>query len=296
MSDDFDLSVVMPVYHGVDPTHLQRALDSIYAQTLPAAEVVVVEDGPLLPAQTVVLDGFSGREPPLRRVALPENRGAAKANQAGVIAARSPWIAKMDADDVSLPHRFATQVEALREGGYDVLGAAMYEFDGDESNVVGVRRLPTEHADMARYFRFNNAVNHPTVVYRRNLALRVGGYDQPRFMQDYDLFARMLVAGAVMHNLPEPLVLFRADGSMFGRRRKAAMFRCELTLQRNLHRYGLVGGPRMAANLAVRSTFRLLPPRLMRRAYVRLFHAAGPAGAVPASETPPSTTAGSPRP
>ncbi len=277
MSDEFDLSVVMPVYHGVDPAHLQRALDSIYDQTLPAAEVVVVEDGPLLPAQIAVLDSFADRRPPLRRVVLPENLGAAKANQAGVVAATSPWIAKMDADDISLPQRFATQVAALRQGSYDLLGAAMYEFEGEEANVVGVRRLPTEHADIARYFRINNAINHPTVVYRRALALSAGGYDQPRFMQDYDLFARMLMAGAVMHNLSEPLVLFRADGSMFGRRRKAAMFRCEITLQRNLQRYGLTSRPRMLANLAVRFTFRLLPPRLMRRAYARLFHATRPA-------------------
>ncbi len=276
LNDPYALSVVLPVHAGVDPAHLRRALTSVYDQSLLPQEIVLVEDGPLSPDHHDVLEAFAGSTPPLHRLTLSENQGAAVANQAGLNHASAPWIAKMDADDIAVPARFEFQVEALRTEKYDLVGAAMLEFEGDEDNVIGVRQLPSEHRDIARYMRMNNPINHPTAVYRREMAIAAGGYQSMRFMQDYDFFARMLVAGARMHNLAEPLVLFRADPAMFRRRRSAAMFRCELTLQQRLRSYGLIGRPRMIANLAVRSLFRLLPAGLMRRIYRRLFHAHRP--------------------
>lgn len=276
------LSVVMPVYAGADPQHFRRALESIYAQTHPACEVIVVEDGPLDPAHHAVLRDFAGRTPELRRVALPDNRGAAAANQAGIEAARCEWIAKADADDVNLPARFAVQAEALStaeaDGApVDCLGSAMLEFEGgapgeEADHVTGLRSLPGTPGAIARYARRNNPVNHPTAVYRRELALSVGGYRQVPYMEDYDLMARMLAAGARLRNLPEPLVLFRAGDAMLGRRRARGIFAAERTMQGNLRAYGLAGSVESRLNLAARTAFRLLPPPLLRLAYRGLFH------------------------
>jgi glycosyltransferase involved in cell wall biosynthesis len=271
------LSVVLPVYAGADAEHLRLALASVIDQTAPPTEILVVEDGPLRAEQLVVLDGVEAGTVPLRRVRLETNAGVAAAVQAGVEAAASPWIARLDADDIALPHRFDAQLDAISAGGYDVLGAAMTEFEGDPGNVVGVRRLPEEHADIATFLKRANPVNHPTVVFRRDLALAVGGYRPLRHLEDYDLWARMLVGGARFHNLPEPLLLFRSGDSMLARRRQSGVFRAELTLQRHLHDYGLISRPRMAVNLAARTAFRALPRPLMRRAYRFLFHDPGAA-------------------
>jgi len=270
MTDDHtDLSVVLPVYAGVDAQHLAAALDSIAAQTLRAREVVVVEDGPLTAEQHAVLDGFAARQPGVVRVALPVNRGAGVANQAGLEAATGAWVAKADADDVLVPHRFERQVAALRESGADLCGSAMWEFDEDPDRPVRLRVNPLDHDAIARRMRFNNPINHPTVVYRRGLALEVGGYPTMRFMQDYDLFARLLAGGARMTNLEEPLVLFRAGDTMRKRRSARGYLGLELELQRRLRSYGVIGPVTMARNLAVRWTFRLLPQRLIRTTYSR---------------------------
>jgi len=270
MTDDHtDLSVVLPVYAGVAAQHLAAALDSIAAQTLPAREVVVVEDGPLTAEQHAVLDGFAARQPGVVRVALPVNRGAGVANQAGLEAATGAWVAKADADDVLVPHRFERQVAALRESGADLCGSAMWEFDEDPDRPVRLRVNPLDHDAIARRMRFNNPINHPTVVYRRGLALEVGGYPTMRFMQDYDLFARLLAGGARMTNLEEPLVLFRAGDTMRKRRSARGYLGLELELQRRLRSYGVIGPVTMARNLAVRWTFRLLPQRLIRTTYSR---------------------------
>jgi glycosyltransferase involved in cell wall biosynthesis len=232
--------------------------------------VVVVEDGPLTPDQHAVLDAFGAGRTDVVRVALPVNRGAGVANQAGLEAAAGAWVAKADADDVLVPHRFERQVAELRATGADLCGSAMWEFDDDPAQPVRLRVNPLTHDDIARRMRFNNPVNHPTVVYRRGLALEVGGYPTMRFMQDYDLFARLLVGGARMTNLEEPLVLFRAGDTMRKRRSARGYLRLELDLQRRLRSYGLIGRPTMARNLVVRGTFRLLPQRLVRTTYARL--------------------------
>jgi glycosyltransferase involved in cell wall biosynthesis len=266
------ISVVLPVYAGADPDHLRRALESVFAQTHPADEVLVVEDGPLLPSHEQVLDELGHAQPSLRRVRLERNGGVAVATQAGVEAAGFPWIARMDADDIALPERFERQVAVVRRGDVDVVGTAMVEFGDDEQVDVGLRAMPSDHDAIVRRMRRNNPLNHPTVLFRRALALEVGGYRRLDHLEDYDLFARMWAAGARLENLPEPLLRYRADDAMFARRRQAGIHRAELRLQRNLHRYGLVSGPRMVVNVVARTGFRLLPEPLMRRAYRRLFH------------------------
>jgi glycosyltransferase involved in cell wall biosynthesis len=270
--DAFTLSVVMPVHAGADVSQLERALTSVFDQTRPAHEVVVVEDGPLTRDQDRLLETFEQAHPSLRRVRLERQSGVAAALQAGLEFARSPWIARMDSDDVALPHRFAAQGDVIRTGRYDVLGAAMIEFDSDELATTGIRRMPKFHDDIIRLMRANNPLNHPTVVFRRSLVLQVGGYRTLPHLEDYDLWARVWAAGGTFHNLPEPLVRFRADARMLARRRQSGIHRAEFELQRNLRRYGLVSRPRLVVNLVMRTSFRLLPSPLMARAYRHLFH------------------------
>jgi glycosyltransferase involved in cell wall biosynthesis len=269
-NDHTDLSVVLPVHAGVAASYLAAALDSIAAQTLPAREVVIVEDGPLAREHHDVIEAFAGSQPGVVRVALTVNGGAGVANQAGLEAATGAWIAKADADDVLVPTRFERQVAALRESGADLCGSAMWEFDEDPGRPVRLRTNPTDHDAIARRMRFNNPINHPTAVYRRALALQVGGYPTMRYMQDYDLFARLLAGGARMINLEEPLVSFRAGDSMRKRRSARGYLALELELQRRLRSYGVIGPLRMARNLTVRWTFRLLPQRAIRHTYARL--------------------------
>jgi glycosyltransferase involved in cell wall biosynthesis len=272
--DPFTLSVVMPVHAGADVDHLERALTSVFDQTWPADEVVIVEDGPLTLAHDGLLTTLENAHRSVRRVRLSRQSGVAVALQAGLEAAQNPWIARMDSDDVALPERFAAQLDAIRTGRYDVVGAAMIEFDSDEHEPTGVRRMPEDHVDIARLMRVNNPLNHPTVVFRRSLILAVGGYRPLPHLEDYDLWARVLAAGGILHNLPEPLVCFRADARMLARRRQAGIHRAEFELQRNLRRYGLISGPRVILNLVVRTAFRSLPAPLMACAYRRLFHSA----------------------
>jgi glycosyltransferase involved in cell wall biosynthesis len=263
----------MPIHRGLDPAHLDRALDSLVRQTRPLDEVVVVADGPLADGHHAVLEAAE-RHLPLVREMLPVNRGAGVANQAGLLRCSGSWVLKVDGDDVSLPHRVERQLEHAASTGAEVIGAAMWEFRGSEDDVVSLRTPPLSHADIARRMRWNNPMNHPTTLYRREVAIGAGGYGDLRLMQDYDLFARMLAGGARFANLAEPLVLFRSGDAMFARRRSPAMRRCEWQLQRNLRAYGIIGPGRRYLNFAARQGARALPAGLMTRVHRRLFSSA----------------------
>jgi glycosyltransferase involved in cell wall biosynthesis len=233
-------------------------------QTRPADEIVVVEDGPIDERLDAVLIAATSRHPELLRLRLETNQGAGVANQAGLVAASGEWIAKVDADDISKPVRFERQLLELHRSGADVCGSSMLEFDGEAQNLIARRDVPLDHGSIARRMRFNNPFNHPTVMYRRALALSCGGYPEMRFMQDYVLFARMLGAGARMTNLSEPMVLFRAGDGMHRRRSGRGFWRLERQVQRELRAVGVVSRGRAAMNFVIRLGYRHLPVRALR--------------------------------
>ena len=265
---DTELTVLVTVYDKIAPADLRASLDSISSQTVQPAHVVVVEDGPLTPALTAVLDATAD----LERFALPENRGAALASQRGLDEVRTPWLARQDADDISEPTRFERQLEAARALGVDVLGAAAHEFDTDPQAPTAVRALPSDHEAIRRYARINNPVNNPTLLVRTDAVRRVGGYRHVPFQEDYDLMIRLLGAGYRFHNLPEPLVRFRVTPEQFDRRRSRELTASERTIQQSLIDAGLVSRPRAAANFLARNAYRRLPVGAMSAAYSRLFH------------------------
>jgi len=265
------ITVVIPVYSGVAPSHLRSALVSMRDQTLRADEILIVEDGPLGAGLDAVVAELIASDSTVRRISLSQNRGVAYAMQAGIEAARNRWVARMDADDISLPNRLAAQAQAAAGGRYAAIGAAMLEFEGDEENIVGLRVMPLTEERIRRYVLTNSPINNPTLFLDRDAALAVGGVRHIPNMEDYDLFARLAAGGYPMLNLAEPLVLFRADPAMFKRRSAKGMFAAELQMQRNLRSYSLIGTPRMYVNLLVRSAFRALPQRALRISYALLF-------------------------
>lgn len=267
------LAALMTVYHRIDPVELSAALDSLAAQTRRAEEIVIVEDGPLGPELRAVIDGFVGKHAEARTVVLARNQGAGPASAAGLATIDAELVARLDADDIAAPERFARQVEWFAEHpDTDVLGTAVSEFHEDPGDVIAVRALPETHEEIARYARINSPVNNPSVMLRRTAVESAGGYRAVHHMEDYDLYARLLSTGAHFHNLPEPLTFFRTSPAQFQRRTGRGMFAAERQMQRNLVSYGLVSRPRSWVNLAVRTAYRLLPTGLLRAVYARLFH------------------------
>lgn len=268
------LSVLLAVYSGDRASWLAQALASLAAQSRPADEVVVVEDGPISPELVAVLDDAAATLP-IRRVALPVNGGLAGALQAGVTACRYEFIARMDADDVAEPARFARQVAAL-EGRPElsVLGGYVAEFEEDPAAPYAIRKVPSGASRVARTARWRSPVNHPSVMFRRADVLAVGGYDGFVGIEDYFLWAKLLAAGKRIDNLPEVLVRQRA-GLALGRRRGGWRYaRTEATLFRAFVAIGFLSRREALVGLLIRLPVRLVPDTVRSWIYRRLLRRA----------------------
>ncbi len=264
-------SVLLPVYAGDDPDAFEASLRSVtQSQTLRPAEVVVVRDGPVPAAlESRIHDLVGALGTPVHVVPLAHNVGLGRALAAGLAACAHDIVARQDADDISLPDRFGVEVPLVC-AGWDVVGSALVEFDGT-SDREGIERVPPlRPASILRDARFAQPVFHPTLVYRRSVVERAGGYEDLPLLEDYWLVARMILAGARIINVPEPLVRYRVSEGAYARRGGRALLRSEIELQRRFHRAGFTTTPELVRNLAVRGTYRLVPERVRRAAYGRI--------------------------
>lgn len=255
-----DFSVLMPVYAGDRADFVEAALRSVTTeQTLPPTEVVIVQDGPVSASVDAVI-----RQAHARVVRLEENRGLSEALNVGLAACRFDIVARQDADDVSAPNRFATQVP-LVSSGMALVGSDIVEFG--ESGPGPVRHYPTSQSEIEAALPLRDPFAHPSVVYSKRAVEAVGGYEEPPGMEDYWLFARMVAAGYPCVNVPTVLVSYRVDAGAYRRRGGWRLFLTECAMQRRLYALGVTGPTQALVNLIVRGSYRFIPAHLRRLLY-----------------------------
>lgn len=277
-------SLLMSVYAGDRPEYLRAAVaSSTWEQQRPPQELVLVQDGPVPQELARALDQAAEQAEQagirVQRLVLEENLGLAAALNAGLNACSFRVVARADADDLSLPERFARQVPLVVAGDLAVLGSAMEETDQD-GTVEALRSVETDPAALERIAHRRNPLCHPTVVFDAQAVHAVGGYEEIPGAEDYGLWVRMLRAGYRLGNLPEPLVRYRAGAGAWERRGGAAALRRELVLQSRLRSMGFVGPVESAVNVLVRGGYRLFPTGLRRSAYRALVGHRGAPSAV----------------
>lgn len=260
-------SLLVPVYGGDNAVHLRRAFRSaVHDQTVRPDQVVIVRDGPVGADLAACLDDLIATSPvPVTFVPLEENSGLGPALDRGL---RSCWfdvVARMDADDVAMPHRFEVELALMAHA--DIVGSGLVEFVADTDDIVGQRVLPTEPDKIRRYARIADPFNHPTVVYRRSAVQAAGGYGDLPLMEDYALFARMLQRGARPLNVAEPLVFYRVGSAAFQRRGGKRLLSSELRLQREFLKSGFTTRFEYLRNVVIRGGYRIIPWRVRRALY-----------------------------
>ena len=264
-------SVLLPVYRGDRADFLRRSLASVTVeQTLPPDEVLIVRDGPVPDELDDVLAAARRGElsggVPVRVLELAENAGLALALDAGLEHVAHEVVARQDADDISVPERFATQLPLLA-AGYDLIGSAIREFSEETDTGGVVRRQPADPERIRRAMTLRDPFNHPSVVYRASAVRAAGGYEPLDLMEDYWLFARMIRDGVRATNVPDVLVRSRVGAGAYARRGGGRLLHSELELQARMHRAGITTTAQYVRNIAVRAGYRLVPTGVRRTAY-----------------------------
>jgi glycosyltransferase involved in cell wall biosynthesis len=201
------VSVIMPAYNA--KRYVAQTIRSVLAQTFRDFEFIVVDDGSTddtLP----ILNRFAAEDARIVIISRP-NTGIVGALNDGIAKARGELLARMDADDVCLPERFAKQVAYLREHPQCVAVGTFVETIDPYDSVLDRLVHETEHEGIDKELLTGRgfAMVHPTVMMRADAVRRVGGYrKQWQHSEDLDLFLRLAEIGK-LHNLPEYLLQYR---------------------------------------------------------------------------------------
>lgn len=222
----------MSVHNG-EPW-LREAVESVLVQTASDFELIVIDDGSTdgTPAAlAAILD-------PRLHVERQEWRGLTQSLNRALRLANAPLLARMDADDVSLPERFERQL-AFLDAHPDVglLGTGCHEISAG-GEILRTISPPGDDGAIRRALIQRNPFVHSSVMMRRATLERVGGYDEAlRVAQDYDLWMR-LSRVTRLANLAEPLVLRRLTPGRVSSARDTERLRTELRIKRQALRSG----------------------------------------------------------
>lgn len=186
---------------------LANAVGSILNQTWNDWELIAVDDGST-DASLEMLNAIA--DPRVKVISTPA-RGIAGALQTGCAAASGAWIARMDADDTMHAERLAAQWEyARRHSELDAVSCLVGyggEAAGYEAHIVWINSLRTPEEIALRRF-IESPVAHPSVMFRRRLLERHGGYREGDFPEDYELWLRWLKAGVRLGKVPRELLVW----------------------------------------------------------------------------------------
>jgi hypothetical protein len=157
------VSCLMSTYGGETAEHLTASLESIFAQTVPPDQLVLVIDGTIGPAQEAVIVQYQ-HDPRVNRIEilrLPTNQGLAKAMNAGLAVCSGDWIMRMDSDDLSEPDRLAIQLRYVEQyTDVDIFSSWSEEFC-EEDGRRQIKSSPVEHKAVIESLRWRNIIVHP---------------------------------------------------------------------------------------------------------------------------------------
>jgi glycosyltransferase involved in cell wall biosynthesis len=219
MSSSPLVSVVLPAKDA--EATLATAIESVLSQTLADWELILIDDGST-DATAAIAAAAAERDPRIRVLRQPPC-GVALALQAGCEIARGEFIARMDADDWMAPQRLLLQQRFLENQPATGLVSCRVAYGGDAAasagyaeHVAWTNSLATPELIALRRF-VESPVAHPSVMFRRELMERLGGYRAGDFPEDYELWLRWLDAGVEFARVPEELLVWNDPPSRLSR-------------------------------------------------------------------------------
>jgi len=198
------ISIVMPVYNGEE--YLKEAIDSILNQTYTDFEFIILNDGSTDKTEEIIL---SYGDPRIVYIKNEQNLQIVKTLNKGILRAKGKYIARMDADDISLPKRFEKQLHFMEENSnIDICGSWLETF-GDYNQIW---KPPSQHNKIKVNLLFNSAIMHPTIFAKRTFFSDLKYNESMVGAEDYELWVRSI---DMYHfsNIPFVLLKYRIHSS-----------------------------------------------------------------------------------
>lgn len=206
MKEQIPVSVIMPVYNA--EKYLPEAIESVLNQTYRNFEFIIVENASIDRSRDIIKH-YVTLDNRIRPFFI-EKKGIANAVNFGGRKAKYDWIARMDADDISLPERFQIQMEFIsRKTELAALGSYGYYMDESGKRILGKIKIgPTsfkEYYDLVKNDKLIFILN-PSMIINKRIFLEVGGYREIPVLEDLDFNCRLADKKYPMLVIPKYLV------------------------------------------------------------------------------------------
>lgn len=273
----FDFSVAMSVYKNDIPEWFDLALESIsVSQSIKPNEIVLVCDGPISNGLEEVIIKYKKVLSELKIafsvIRLEQNCGLGNALRIAIENCSYDYVARMDSDDIAVESRFEQQISFfITHPEVDILSGDIQEFEKIIEHKIGKRKLPVSHEEIKKYIKYRCPINHMAVMYKKAAVINAGNYKEWFYNEDYYLWIRMLLNGAIFANTGTTLVNVRVGKDMYRRRGGKKYFESEFKLQIYLYRNSIINIKELIINILKRFIVQLLLPNGIRAHVFRIF-------------------------
>ncbi len=196
------ISVVMPVYNA--ELYLSDAIESILNQTYTNFEFIMINDGST-DGSLEIIERYKHQDERIILISR-KNQGLVSSLNEGISQAKGEYIARMDADDISMPERFKEQIDFIKEKNLDICGTNIMLFKKRKD--IGVQIYPQEDRNIKFTLMFMSAFAHPTVIFKKEIFKSLN-YEHYKHAEDYKLWVDIALMSFNMGNLNKVLLRYR---------------------------------------------------------------------------------------
>lgn len=262
-------AVLMAVYRKDSPSLFEKAVNSVFMNSLKPNQFIIVIDGPIEGPLRSMAEKLRSKFSLIQFIQLPLNVGLANALNEGIKYVDQNWIVRADADDINLHNRFEKLAHTISQNpNIQLLGSTILEID-QSGHPLSIREVPCSEREIRRYIKRRNPFNHMTVAYKADAVRSCGGYPNIFLKEDYGLWILMLHQGIPMMNLSDILVHASAGMDMFRRRGGWQYAKSEWKIQSLLVRCGNKSFISSLVDGFMRATFFLIPSGLRGILYMK---------------------------
>lgn len=210
------ISVIMSTYKE-DERLLRESIESILNQTYKDFEYIIILDYPDNDVHKSVIEEYALKDDRIHFYINEKNMGLTDSLNRGLSLCHGEYIARMDADDISLPDRLERQMKYLEKNHYDLIGGITEMINENGSLLYNIKSVPTDPKKINKALRYSQCIAHPTWLGRKEVFEKNAGYRHMPLCEDYDFTLRAVLNGFVISNLNEPVLKYRMTSNSISR-------------------------------------------------------------------------------
>ena len=210
------ITVIMSTYKE-DERLLRESIESILNQTYKDFEYIIILDYPDNDVHKSVIEEYALKDDRIHFYINEKNMGLTDSLNRGLSLCHGEYIARMDADDISLPDRLERQMKYLEKNHYDLIGGITEMINENGSLLYSIKSVPTDPKKINKALRYSQCIAHPTWLGKKEVFEKNAGYRHMPLCEDYDFTLRAVLNGFVISNLNEPVLKYRMTSNSISR-------------------------------------------------------------------------------